>query len=561
MTALMFFLTAGVVIVGGIADAVAREIVTVRNESNSKQSYFTSESGLEDAIYRVKYGKQLSGTETLSIGSSTATTVITTAADGTKQIDATSTLSSTIRTTEASLQTSSGTSFPFALQGGIGGIDMNDGEITGDIYTTGSIRGCGSCTISGSATAAGISTSNVDQDNSSPSTPTNSINFGNSNSSQDIAQSFSVSQSLSFTDLKIDIQKVGNPSNATIKITTDNSGKPSSTILASGTLSSSLASTTYAWMDIALTANPVLTSGTTYWIVIDANTNSSNYYTAAANSGAYSGTALVGKYGGSWTSTSPSNLDMYFKVSIGTNEEGIAGESQFNRLTVGSAYAYNASYVNSSGALYCQVGTQNNKTCDTSRGDPAVQSDPATDGDISSWKSTAASGGTNEGDYTVGYAGATLGPKKIHGNLSVAGGGTLIVSGTIWVTGNVTINGGSTVSPQGTGQSFAIIADGTVTLSGGASITGNSNGHILIVSTSTADPAITLNGGANDTVIYVPHGGFYLSGGATAKAAAAKHITMDGGSDLIYDPSISNLNITSGSSGTSFGIKTWKETQ
>ncbi|HEU5114171.1 MAG TPA: hypothetical protein VFT82_00215, partial [Candidatus Paceibacterota bacterium] len=223
--------------------------------------------------------------------------------------------------------------------------------------------------------------------------------------------------------------------------------------------------------------------------------------------------------------------------------------------------AYNVSYVNASGALYCQTGTQNTKSCDTSRGDPAVQSDPAADSTILGWKNTAAAGTVNSGDVHVGWQGATIGPEKIVGDLTVDGGGTLIVSGMIWVTGNVTIDGGSTLSPQGTGKSFAIVADGTISISGGAQITGGTGGHILLVSTNTADPSITLDGGANDTVVYVPHGGFDLSGGATAKAAAANHITMDGGSTLIYDPSVASLNLTGGSSGGTFDIKSWKETQ
>jgi choice-of-anchor A domain-containing protein len=165
------------------------------------------------------------------------------------------------------------------------------------------------------------------------------------------------------------------------------------------------------------------------------------------------------------------------------------------------------------------------------------------------------------GSYVVGSSGATLGPKKIVGNLSVGSGAALRISGTIWVTGNLTINGGSSVRPDDSSKSYALVVDGTVTLSGGANIYGGGKGsHILIVSLSSADPAINLNGGANDTVVYVPDGGLYVSGGAHIKAAAAKHITADGGADIQYDPDVSALNLTSGSGGA-FGIKSWKETE
>ncbi|HVU06551.1 MAG TPA: choice-of-anchor R domain-containing protein [Candidatus Paceibacterota bacterium] len=563
MTALIFVLVGGAVIVGGIADAVSREVKTVRNESNSKQSYYTSESSLEDSIYRIKNSKQIGSVETLAIGTTKATSTIVTGSDGDKQIDSASDVVGTNRTTEATLDITAGVSFPFVLQGGVGGIDLNSGSVTGDIYTTGSIRGCGFCSISGLATAAGGSSADLDQDNSSPSTPTNSISFASTTNAQDFAQSFTVSQTLSIADLQLYIKKVGSPSNATIRITTNSSGSPSNTVLASGTLSSSLVSTSYSWEDITLTANPILTMGTTYWIVIDANNNSSNYYVIAANNNAYSsGSAKLGKYNTSWSNVSPATLDAYFRIYIGTNQTSIEGIDSYTGFTVGSAYGYNVSNVTSSGVLYCQTGSENNKACDTSRGDPPIEQYPAADSTITGWKATAAAGGTYSGNRSVDWSGATIGPQKISGNLTVSGGGTLVVSGIIWVTGDVTINGGATVMPQGTGKSFAIISDGKISLNGGASITGSSgNGHILLVSTNTADPAITINGGANDTVVFVPYGGLLITGGATAKAASAKHITTDGGANLIYDPSVASLNLTGGTTEGSFGIKTWKETQ
>jgi hypothetical protein len=229
---------------------------------------------------------------------------------------------------------------------------------------------------------------------------------------------------------------------------------------------------------------------------------------------------------------------------------------------VTSSYSYQATWVNASGIIYCQIGVSNNKSCDTSRGDPAVESFPIPDSTINGWKNEATSS-VYTGNYTVGYAGATLGPKKIVGNLSVAGGGVLQVSGPIWVTGTITINGGATVRPSNSSKSYAVISDSTIGLSGGASILGGGSGsHILLVSTSAADPAITVNGGANDTVVYAPNGGLYISGGAHIKAASANHITADGGADIVYDPDVSQINLTSGASaGSTFQIKSWKETQ
>ncbi|MDO8579447.1 MAG: hypothetical protein Q7R72_01075, partial [bacterium] len=68
-------------------------------------------------------------------------------------------------------------------------------------------------------------------------------------------------------------------------------------------------------------------------------------------------------------------------------------------------------------------------------------------------------------------------------------------------------------------------------------------------------------GGANDTVVFAPNGGLSVSGGAHVKAGSAKHISINGGANITYDPDVSNLNFWSGSSGGSFQIKSWKETE
>jgi Tfp pilus assembly protein PilX len=564
ITALIFFLAGTTAVIAGLSDAVLREVRVVRNESTSKQAYFASESALEDAIYRIKESKAIGSSGSLDMESSSASITITAESDGTQKIVSLGDASGLKRIVEASLNIDQGVTLPFSLHGGLGGIDLEGGStIMGDIYTTGSIRGCGTCDITGSAVAAGKSSSSLNQSNDEPSPPPNSLTFGNANATQDLAQSFSVSQSLSITALDIFVRKNGNPANATIRLVTDNSGSPSSTVLSTGTLSSSLVSTAYTWQSIALSSNPILTAGTTYWIVIDANTNASNYYVAGGNASTFTnGLTKTGRYNlSSWNATSPANLDMYFKLSIGSSEAGITGEDQWNMLTVGSAYAYQAAFVDTTGSLYCQIGTSNNKACNTSRGDPAIENFPISDVLITTWKAEAESGGTGS-NLTVGSAGATLGPRKISGNLLVNGGGTLLVSGTIWVTGDVTITGGASVSPVNSSKSYAIIADGTITLEGGSEVTGSSDSHILLLSTSVIDPAVSIWGGADDTAVVAPYGGILIDGGASISAAAARHIRALGGSNIIYDPNMSQLDFDSGvSGGGGFGIKSWKETQ
>ena len=563
MTALLFFLASTAAVVASLSDGAIREVRVVRNESFSKQSYYASESAAEDAAYRIKNNLLIGSTETMNLSSSSASVSITDNADGTKTVRSDGDASGTKRTTELLLNTNDTTTFPYALQSGVGGIDMDgSSHIEGDIYTTGSIRGCSSCSISGMAISSGVSSNILSEENSTPVPPGSSIIFGNANTTQDMSQSFTVSSALSLISIDLYIKKVGSPANATIRITTDNSGQPSSTVLASGTLSSSLVSTNYGWQAVSLTAYPVLSVGTTYWIVIDANTNASSYYTIAANSAYANGIAKIGRYSNSsWNNTTPSGLDGYIKVYIGTNEEGVTGESEWNRLTVGSAYAHNVSFVNATGIIYCQIGNLNNKSCDTSRADPVIESNPVSQSNIDTWEA-GASTSVHSGDYSLGgSASASLGPKKITGNMDIGDSANLNISGTIWVTGNLIFDGSSEIYPANSNENYVILVDGTVSLGGSARIFGSSSGHIVIVSKSSADPAITISGSADDTVVSAINGGLLVEGSGKVNVAAAKHISLTGSANVEYDPSVLDIDLSGGSGGEEFDIHSWKEVQ
>jgi hypothetical protein len=557
ITALVFFLAGSTAVIAGITDSVMREVRIVRNESASKQSYYASESALEDAIYRVKYGKTIGVNEFLDVGSSTASTTVTTEADGSQKIVASGDIDTTVRTMEASLAVDSGITFSYALQAGLGGIDMyGSSQVLGDIYTTGSIRGCGSCQITGRAVAAGRSTSAIDIDNSAPVTPANSIIFGNNNSTQDLGQSFQISSTLSIMKAQLYIKKVGNPANATVKIVNDNSGKPTGSILASGTLSSSLVTTSYTWQEITLSANPILTSGTTYWLLIDANTSSSNYYAVAANASYANGTAKTGR--SSWDDT---GYDAYVKIYIGNNEEGITGEDSFNTLQVQDAYAYETSYLDVDDELWCQIGVDNSESCDTTHADPEVEANPVPLSTITALENEAAVS-VFAGDYDKSDSSTyTLGPKKITGDLHIGGSADFRISGTLWVQGNVIFDGTANIWPDLSTKSYAMVVDGTVSLGGSAQIHGGPDNHILIISKSTADPAITISGSADDTVVFTSDGGLLVDGSGKVNVAAAKHITLNGSAQIVYDSTVTSIQLTSGGGGGTFGIKTWKETE
>ncbi len=70
--------------------------------------------------------------------------------------------------------------------------------------------------------------------------------------------------------------------------------------------------------------------------------------------------------------------------------------------------------------------------------DPEPQNLPLSQADINRWQESASSGGTIEGNYLLtNSATATLGPKKINGDLTISNGATLNITGTLLVSGNI----------------------------------------------------------------------------------------------------------------------------
>jgi len=231
----------------------------------------------------------------------------------------------------------------------------------------------------------------------------------------------------------------------------DNSGNPGS-VLAVSTLFSSKVTTNFGWVDLVLTQNITLNKDTTYWLVIKgivrSGKTSDDTYTVAANDLYTRGVAKTGVIGGAWVST---GLDGYFYTYLGATPSKIFG-NEGDYFFIGStstdmAWAADVSHTSIVGSLYCIFGTNNadGKTCDNSKGIPDTMPMPISEANIDQWKEEATAGGTYSGNMLVGSTGAIVGPRKITGNLTVEGGGTLLVTGTIWVQGNIIVTGGGIV--------------------------------------------------------------------------------------------------------------------
>ena len=545
----------------------------------SAQALALAEAGVDKALYELNQNGSYTGETNTALDAGTFTITISTVDGSTKRITAigsvpNSTNPVATKTIKATASINSNiVSFRYGVQAGTGGFILNGGStINGSVYANGNITATNGVHITGSATAANAPALSADQVNETPTisscTSSTCIKFADSTATQDVAQSFKISIAVPLSTIQLYLKKVGSPSDLVVKIVNDAGGNPGTDVLMSSTLSASTITTDLGWVTVAMPTTPILDPSQTYWVVIDTSSNATKYYFIGANANGYAnGTAKIGKFGGSWSATSPTGLDGYFKFSLGGGTSIIGGDTYVGGVAIGAtsadnAWAHAVKGASVTGTIYCQTGSFNNKSCVTSRADPTPTIMPLSDNNIQIWKDEAAAGGIINGDYHVNYAGATLGPKKITGNLLVDGGGTLTVSGTLWVAGTITVTGGGKVrlaSSYGANDG-ALVNDDRVIVSGGGTFSGSGTaGSYPFLITTSACPtesgcngnnAITITGGAGTVALVAQNGTASINGGSAIKAVTAKQITMSGGAELVYDSGLISADFTSGPGGS-----------
>lgn len=420
MIAVLFFILIATVVMLGLTGPSAREYAIANKALLSKQSYFLAESGAEDAYYRIKTGKSLGSSVTLSLGSSSTSTTITTISSLQKQISSIGNVSNFKRSSGLTALNSTGVVFLYGTQAGQGGIVFgNNAFLNGDLYSNSNISGSNGAYITGSSWVAGA---------------TGSIN----------------------------------------------------------------------------------------------------------------------------------------NMCLG----GTSSSGSCNNATTHDTHAHTVTNSNVTGTIYCQSGSGNNSSCNTSQADPATLALPVTTASITKWKADAAAGTVVTGNVTISTA-QTLGPEKIIGNLTVSGSGVLTIADTIWVTGNVTFSGsggGSQVklgSAYGS-QSGIILSDGLINI--GNNITfansGTSGSYIMLLTTSSCDQstsaspcnsnnAIEISNNAAIVIANAQSGTVHFSNNATVKEVVGDKIRLNNNVGISYGTGTVNVGFTSGSN--SWAPTSWKE--
>jgi len=575
------------------------------NAVKSTQSYYAAESGIEDAVYRIRNKKQYSANYNLTVGQSTITVNISDTNANTKTITSQSNLNNIFRNVQAVLNTTTvNPQFYYGAQAGEGGVVMGEnskiqgsGGTVGNLYSNGPVTGDNGATITGGVTVA----TGISLDSQNTVCNTDQI-VGKTNPQIDFAQSFIASQSKPLAKISLYLKKSGNPDNRTIKITgnssiTSNSYAPApfvspdkDNVLASATLDSNLVTTNYGWIDIVFSSPPNLIDTNIYWIVLDADQKTNKYWLWCKDNNS----SGISQYKQDWSESgfwTQSQGDFNFKVYLGTgisilDNVVVYGTAKANSIT-NSKICGNGYYqsIDSSSSNFLNAPT--NPTCSnpltpgigySGQPDPPVSPLPISDANIAQWKTDAKAGGTISGDYNL-TSNASLGPKEITGNLNITSSNkTLTVTGTIYVQGNIDINNGSTTKcdPSFGVNSCLILADGWIHLSNNSQFqgSGTSGSYIMLLSTlqcdgsSSTSPdekncghhngAIDLHNNATGAVFYASKGLAKLHNGVNVTELIAHKINLDNNAIVSYEQGLSNSQFSSGPGG-SWKITSWVE--
>ncbi|MCR4322757.1 MAG: hypothetical protein NUV61_01575 [Candidatus Azambacteria bacterium] len=605
----MAVLSLSLIFGGGFLYTTISSTKSLTHEINSEQGYYASEAGIEDAIYRIKNGKNIGSQTVLSVGSAVATTTIATIGQ-IKTITAEGSLASTMRKVQTELELSTEQAdFYYGVQIGAGGLVMKQNSVVnGSIYSDGDITCTSSCAgtkILGDAWVAGGVAPSADQQSTATTSDFIVGKTISGNDQWDGAQSFIPGIDSPITKVSLYLKKTGNPPDATVRIIKDKTGRPggSSDQVTSGTLNAASVTTNYGWIDVGFSSNPTIVTSKTYWIVIDANNDASNYWTwgySTANPYA----SGQGKYSRDWSVGSPTwnnvnastNSDMAFKVYLGgvpTKIDGllVTGDARANTImnaqVCGDAYytaidSSSLTFLNSPGSPCPLPYTPG--TAHTPAADPPTIPMAISQANIDAWETQATAGGVIAGPYAPPN-GTTLGPKKINGDLNLTTNGAIYyINGPVWVVGNITIDNNVKVilSPGFGTLSTVVIADnpaqqsttGTVLVQNGVRICGSagynagtntcnpSNGsYIMFLSTyNGTDNAIALKNNSDGAIFYASAGTLEIEQTASAKQITGYKVELENNAAITYESGLQSVNFSSGPSA-GWKISSWKEVQ
>ncbi len=525
------------------------------------QALALAEAGIDKAISMSNQDPNYTGETATPLGSGEFTVLISSIDTSTKQITSTGyipnaanpTMTKIVKAT-MSINTYS-VAFNFGLQSGNGGLTMANGsKIIGNVYSNGNITGSG--VITGTAIVAGGTAAVADQ---SWTTQNGDSVLGNVSAKKDLAQSFIPATTNVLNKVSVYIRKVGNPTDLIVKIVSDNSGSPSKTVLATGSVTASSVGNSYGFIDATLATTPNLVAGTKYWMILDSTVSATNYYYWGIDTN--DGYALnTAKNSSNWNANNPTwsalNGDLNFEAWMGgvtTYIDGVTINGNAKANTIKSCTILRDAYYSSVNT--CTVGGIQYP----GQPDPAPQAMPISAAKISDWETIAESGGTINGGYTVNGS-ITMGPKKIVGNLVV--NGDLNLTGPVWVVGNITFNNNATLTIDASlgNAGLSLIADDSANLSTSGKIlvlnnvgfsgNGNVNSFPLVLTTNNSSLAMELNNNASGAIFYAADGTVSVYNNANATQLNGRTINLNNNVIITYTSGLAGADFSDGPGGS-----------
>lgn len=550
----------------------ALQVKSSRQAVERSQVLHIAEAGIDKALHELNTNSSFSGENNISVGNGEYTTTVTTIDSNNKEIistayypnEANAEQQVTVKT-RVTIDLST-VAFNFGVQVGEGGLVMNNNaEVIGNVYSNGNISGW-AATINGDATVAGAGSPTVDQECAISNGDFNM----NVNANRDVAQRFTPSVSGNLSKIQVYLKKTGSPSNINVKILRDNGSGTNpieNQVGGNGTLSSSLVTNNYGWIDVTFSSPPSLSAGTNYWLLLDTSSSSSNYYSwaTASNDSCSDGT---GKHVSSWSQgNNPAytaiNKDLNFRTYMGggtptsISSITVTGDARAPVLTGWGCTIGGDAYYDTTNDC-ATGGTSHPGTTDSPQ-----QAMPISQAQINQWRSQAENGGVHNGDLNIwGGNTDTRGPLKIDGSLTLSNGAVLYVTGPLWVTGNINLSNNSEVrlaASLGNNSSVIMAGNpsnpsntGSITISNNAQFLGNGNpgSFPLVVSTKEGNGAINLSNNTAGAIYYASDGWINVANNAGASQLTGYGINMSNNSTITYNSGLADVSFSSGPGGS-----------
>lgn len=531
-----------------------------------------AEAGVDKAINSLnKTGGGYTGETETSLGDGTYSVAITSTDVATKVITATGYIPNKSkprvkRTVKITTSRGVGASFVYGVQVGEGGLELgNSNLVKGSVYSNGNITAGNSNQVTGDVWVAGGPQPTADQQTDCDGSNCTDFIFGKSiggNSQLDIAQSFKPGSSGVLNKVSVKVKKFGNPPDVTVRIVQDSQGKPDkNAVLTSGTLYSSLVTANYGWIDITFNTSPAVTGNTTYWLMIDTSSDSSNYW-AWQNDLAQSYTGGLPEWSSNWSTGNPTwnsiTGDLSFKSYLGGAPTSIRAGS--NKMTIGGETHANTieNLTIAKDAYYQTIITSTvTGTSHPGSADPPPKVFPISEANIAEWKDQADGDGTNTRD-SINDCVLTLGPIKVVGDVTFNSGCRVTVKSPIWITGNFTMNSNNilTLDSSYNSTSGVIVVDGKITMNSNNHLNGTGVGSSLLMALTNYDSrsndisAVAVNSNGNTGVYYAAKGIIEPGTGNSFKELTAWKIRLVNSSTIDYETGLSSTLFSSGPSGS-----------